>query len=151
MNTVTWIFGASAVGKKRYIDAAVAAPYKFGLPDGLCPMFYGDGPADMNSLIAAARRAPLIVRWQWDREKALELVARDRRKADQCIRVCKVAPSVQRSRVIQREGEAKWNEWALIREMQDVDALVQRLSAAFSIPVLYIDTTREDYTCEFTA
>lgn len=149
---IYWTFGASAVGKKTFMRAAVKEPERFGLPARLTIFGFEDGEVGVDTLLsthgaetAATFRTPLIVRWQWDREKILKRIAIERPDIDQCILLCRVYPSVHVARVIEREGSLIWPEPALIREALDVELLVQKLSMMHGLFVRYIDTTTDDY------
>lgn len=143
MNKIFWAFGGTCVGKKHFIAAAAEDPSRFGLPEGLQVAWYLDGDMEPHHLVSLAEAAPIIVRWQWGREIALAGIATQRPDIQQAIFLCKVNPSVQVARVLAREGSPKFDERNLIREAEDVQFTVERLSMAHQIPVTYIDASKE--------
>jgi hypothetical protein len=145
MNPIHWIFGGTAVGKKHFIRRSVENPTAMGFPEGLTAAAYADGCTDATSLVEQFKLSPIIVRWQWGREDALENAIKEFPDVSHVIYLLKVYPSVQVRRVLQREGGMKFNEGTLIREAAEVDLLVQKLSMRHGIPVRFIDATTEDY------
>lgn len=143
MNPIFWVFGGTAVGKKHFISAAVQQPKRMGFPEGLAAAWYEDGTTDPDAILKQLAESPLIIRWQWGREDLLGKLAEARPDIRQMIYLCVVYPSVQVRRVIEREGSLKWGEPMLIREAQDVRELAERLSMKHSIPVMYVDATRD--------
>lgn len=140
---IHWVFGGSAVGKKRFINCAMENTSRFWFAPDLRREWYEDGEMDPDTLALLASLSPIIVRWQWGRENVMTAIIEKYPVIQHEIVVCKVMPSVQVRRVIQREGALKWDERGLIRECEDVDWLVQRLSMNYRLPVRYIDATDE--------
>lgn len=135
---IYWVFGGSCVGKKYFIRKAIESPERFGLP-ALKSVWFADGDMTPEELISASKEGPIIVRWQWGRETALKGVAKLNPEIRQTIYLCKVYPSVQVKRMLAREGSMKFDEHALIREVEEVQFLVEKLSMAHGIPVRYVD------------
>jgi len=135
---IVWVFGGTAVGKKRFIDRAVETPARFGLPIGIRGVWLADGESETGQLLQQAAHGPILVRWQWGRESRLTEIA-ECGKVEQQIYLVKTDLYLQAGRVIAREGELKWPELTLMREAEDVDRAVQALSMKHGIAVRFVD------------
>jgi hypothetical protein len=135
---IFWVYGGTAVGKKHFIDRAVRSPAGFGLPP--CrPVWIQDGDMSAEQLLDEAKVSPILVRWQWGRENNIGLIREIWPSLPQLILLIRSNVSVQAQRVILREGSARWNEWMLRRESEDVQHLVEELSMQHGVAVRYID------------
>jgi len=153
-----WVFGGTAIGKKYFIQRAVDEPQKLGLKlKRLFPVWIADGERgaaqifheDLNIVgpgvdATDAIDAGIIIRWQWEREHIMQEILATYQDDDlqHIIYLVKALPSVQVARVLQRERFMKFDERALIRECEEIDFLVQTLSAKWRLPVYFVDGSK---------
>jgi hypothetical protein len=136
---IWWVFGGTAVGKKRFI-AEMVATAGGTLPiitDRLRGAWIQDGDLTEDLLGGG----DVLVRWQWGREETLVRMLRDYPRVVQEIMLLSVPLGVQVARVHEREGELKWDEQMLAGEDRDIHELVHALSAEWFLPVTYLDAT----------
>jgi hypothetical protein len=136
---IYWVMGGTAVGKKHLIKRIVDDPDAYMVDSGVRSVWFEDGEYPVSDIVRDHEESPLIIRWQWGRENAIRELAEIGEQ--QMILACKVMPSVQVARVIEREGELKWPERTLIRESEDVQYLIEQLSIELKIMVRFMDTT----------
>jgi len=158
IKTVCWVFGGTAIGKKHFINRAVADPQRLGLGlNRLYPVWIADGERgaaqivheDLNMIGPGvddtdAADAGVMIRWQWDREHIMQeiLASYPEEGLRHIIYLVKALPSIQVARVVAREGFMKFEERALIRECEEIDYLVQTLSAKWRLPVFFVDGSK---------
>lgn len=158
IKTLLWVFGGTAIGKKHFIRRAVAEPQQLQLGlDRLYPVWIADGERgaaqifheDLNVVGPGvdetdATNAAVILRWQWSREHIMQeiLASYPDDGLRHIIYLVKALPSIQVARVVAREGFMKFDERALIRECEEIDFLVQTLSAKWRLPVYFVDGSK---------
>lgn len=136
---IVWVFGGTAVGKKRFIEHCLDArtrPQFIALINPL-PIWINEGDLkeDMGHL---SREHDLLVRWQWSREARLG-------EGIDSIVMLTCGLMAQLSRVASREGCLKWDAEALHEEMRSILRLVHKISKQHSsVPVMYVDSSRHD-------
>lgn len=149
VKTLLWVFGGTAIGKKHFIRRAVDEPQRLGF-SYLYPAWIEDGERGAAQIVHEdlnivgpedGANAGIILRWQWDREHIMQeiLASYPDEGLRHIIYLVKALPSVQVARVVAREGFMKFEERSLIRECEEIDYLVQTLSAKWRLPVYFVD------------
>lgn len=139
---IFWVFGGTAVGKKRFIEQCVNGTRPEYIDSKkLRAVWMHDGPAGTD-IAGEANRSDIMVRWQWGREEMLDAIGR---KRPQTIVLLTADLITQLSRIWLREGGLKWNANQVHGEQRDIYECVHTLQARFSLPVLYVDSTTDHY------
>lgn len=143
---IYWIFGGTAVGKKRFIAQCLDPETR---PEFICvgddPVraeWIEDGPVEVD-IVRLSEEAHIFVRWQWGREEHLTNILRDQQSVKNYIVVLSCALMTQLSRVALREGCLKWDAELLHGEQRSIYECVHRIAEQFGAPVLFIDCNGE--------
>jgi len=131
---IRWVFGGTAVGKKTWIRRRLRRCRKFKT------VWMYDGPITENDQAILESGIPLLVRWQWGRERKIVELLRDRPDLIQSIVLISASIETQLKRVAKREGEQKWSEENLVGEAKRIRKLVSRLGERFGMPIEEITT-----------
>jgi len=146
-NTIHWIFGGTAVGKKTYIKQMVANT------SDLKAFWVEDGDKNINDLLGEVDSQSIVVRWQWSREHVLAKIAATHQEIHQEIHLVHTAPEVQKSRSDSRETKlfGTNEETGEVIELRPISMLADEsrgvrwlalgLAADYSIPFHSIDVT----------
>jgi hypothetical protein len=134
---IYWVFGATAVGKKYFISAAVRSPTEFNLPVGIRPAWIENGEMTADEILRLSRKSDLLVRWQWGRQSVIKSL---HGRADQEIILCEAPTEVRMSRSRDRGDGHKFTENNLAGEALEVEMLVLGLSAIHALPVTRVNT-----------
>ena len=142
MRTIWWVMGASAVGKKALIQAAVVNPdVRAALGLSTCEAAWmDDGPLSVDEWIRMVdgTASDVLVRWQFGREAAMSLLDWDGMRHGLMLVVAE--PDVHYARMRAREGD-RWTQEGLVAEADGVRALATDLGRRDGLPVLVVDTT----------
>lgn len=137
---ITWIFGGTAVGKKRFISDLCKLSRIVG--ESYKPAWIEDGDIAIEDLVRDIGRCHLLVRWQWNREAVLKALLESHPEIKQRIILLQASPNVQAGRALQREGTSLWGEDELAGEAADVEALVDYLATTHWVTVIKVDCTK---------
>ena len=144
---IFWVFGGTAVGKKRFIARCIDPKTR---PDyiesaNLRAEWIPDGNATFD-IVAESKRADLMLRWQWGRDETLDNLCIQHRGIPHTIVLLSVGLMSQLSRIALREGCLKWDAGNVHGEQRDIYERVHEIAMRHRLPVLYVDATNDDYT-----
>lgn len=130
--TLWWVMGASAVGKKTLMRAAVeeaSVRAALGLSDGIWAAWVNDGPLEPvdAAAIALGHDGDVLLRWQFGREAAM--TRDDWRGHRQGVILVEADPVVHYARMQAREGD-RWTPEMLAGEAAAVRALAGLMAHA---------------------
>jgi hypothetical protein len=143
---IFWIFGGTAVGKKRFIRQCL---YPATRPDfiklGHAPRaeWIEDGPVQ-SDIVRLSESFDLLVRWQWGREEHLANILRNHPTVKHSIVMLTCGLMTQLSRVSLREGCLKWDAEILHGELRQIYECVHGLVRDHRVRVLYVDASSSD-------
>lgn len=139
---IFWIFGGTAVGKKRFIQQCLqreTRPEFLWIQDNVKAEWIADGPLAVN-LVDLFQKYDILVRWQWGREEHLKFLLKHHPEIQNSIVLLSCGLMPQLSRVALREGFLKWDAEMLHGEMLTIYECVHDISRRYPLPVLYVDT-----------
>src|SRR5688572_6217172 len=118
---IFWVFGGTAVGKKRFIARCVDSATRPAYIESanLRAEWIPDGSAAFD-IVYAARRTDLILRWQWGRDETLENIALQHNTIPHTMVLLSVGLMAQLSRIALREGCLKWDAENVHGEQRDI-------------------------------
>jgi hypothetical protein len=143
---IYWIFGGSAVGKKRFIEQALDPETRpaFLVLENPLAVWINDG-ALVENLESLADISDLLIRWQWDREEVLiDMLSTGR--GQHTIIVLTVGLSTQISRALTREGVLHWNIETFHNDQREMFERLYKIRSRFQIPTWFVDATSPIYT-----
>lgn len=141
---IYWVFGGTAVGKKRFIARALdpdTRPAWLTFQRPVIAVWLEDGPLTVD-LAELELRYDVLVRWQWGREEwIIEFCSPTQAHTLLCL---STGLMTQLSRIALREGCLKWDAESLHGEMRRIYECVAKLAARYALPVLYVDTSSSE-------
>lgn len=138
---LSWVFGASAVGKKHFILHAHQFDAKW---NGYRPTAMADQPPSLQHLVRLSQEyTNLLVRWQWGREQLLVDLHDSHPHIEQSIVLITAKLRVHFRRASQRECGEKWPKSNLAHEARAVKSMAQEVGKQCSVSPIRIDTTHD--------
>lgn len=143
MRRAWWIFGGTAVGKKRFIRCCVERGDTIGLgiPVGVHPVWFDCGPASVSEFLKATKKNDVIIRWQHEREKKLQRLIEDGGLVEHRIVVLIATAHAREERAERREGFRRWTALELHREGRLVEELAERTAREHGLSIQYVDVS----------
>ncbi len=144
MNTLWWVMGASAVGKKTLIRRAVAETSvrrALALTSDVRAVWMNEGafdPADVPDPMIGDG----LLRWQFGREAAFLDIAAGRMVPG--ILLVEADPAIHYGQMLAREG-ARWTPACLAFEVDAVRSMAVDLAQRHGAPLRKVDASRLDY------
>ncbi len=142
MNTLWWVMGASAVGKKTLIRRALAEPsvrMEVGLAADVRAIWMNEGPIDPDDVTGISAGGDVLLRWQFGREASFGLLG-----ARRAVLLVIVDPAVHYTQMLMREG-ARWTSAHLAFEAHAVRRLAEDLARIHAAPLRIVDASGPDY------
>lgn len=137
---IAWVIGATGVGKKTFIKHH-ACSRKFD-SHWYNPYWIQDGEITLDELVRGASQRDLMIRWQWERDVLLRMVAREHNIL-QKIFYLTAALETRISRLESRGDLLAHNQGTLHREELDVWELVKNLRNHYKLTIIGIDCDQE--------
>jgi hypothetical protein len=143
---IFWVFGGTAVGKKRFIQQCLDPEtrpdfLKFEVP--VRAEWIEDGPVQ-SDIVRLSEAAHIFVRWQWGREEHLTNILQDHPTVQHSIVMLTCGLMTQLSRVALREGCLKWDAEILHGELRQIYECIHAISSRYRVPVFYVDSASAD-------
>lgn len=144
MSRLWWVMGASAVGKKTLMRAAVdsaAVRAALGFADRVQAVWLNDGDmvSDDEARLDGECAGDILMRWQFGRETAVD--REDWRRHQHGVLLVEVDPSVHYARMQAREGD-RWTPELLAGESGVVREMACQMARACSMPLRVVDASQ---------
>lgn len=151
---ITWVMGASGVGKRTFIRCMVMEnPQRllrgFSLPpNNYKPYWMEDGEISLSTLVKEGFNSELLVRWQWERDVLLRMICREYPLLTQNIYLIEASLDIRMKRIEERDGKCDWEKLSLAKEAKEVDRLLKGIKLHYNLPIMMLESN-QDFMWEF--